>query len=78
MILIIGTTEDDIFYFKNRMKIIEKNKIASKYPYYVGTFAGKDICLAYSGYSNIASAVVAGFMISKYKPYIVVCVGTVS
>ena len=59
MILIIGTTEDDIFYFKNRMKITEKSTIASKYPYYVGTFAGKDICLAYSGYSNIASAVVA-------------------
>lgn len=78
MILIIGTTEDDIFYFKNRMKISEKNMIASKYPYYVGTFAGKDICLAYSGYSNIASAAVTSFMITKYKPYIVICVGTVS
>lgn len=78
MILIIGTTEDDIFYFKNRMKITEKSTIASKYPYYVGTFAGKDICLAYSGYSNIASAVVASAMIARHHPYIVICVGTVS
>jgi len=78
MILIIGTTEDDIFYFMNRMKITEKNTIATKFPYYVGTFAGKDICLAYTGYSNIASAVVASYMIDRYKPYIVICVGTVS
>ncbi|HOC81239.1 MAG TPA: hypothetical protein PKK21_05145, partial [Bacilli bacterium] len=64
MILIIGTTEDDIFYFKNRMRITEENKIVTRYPHYVGTFAGKDICLAYSGYSNVASAVVASYMIT--------------
>jgi hypothetical protein len=41
MILIIGTTEDDIFYFKNRMRITEENKIVTRYPHYVGTFPAK-------------------------------------
>lgn len=78
MILIIGTNEDDIFYFQNRMKITEKSTIATRFPYYVGTFAGKEICLTYTGYSNIASSTVASYMIAKYRPYIVICVGTVT
>lgn len=78
MILIIGTTEDDILYFKNRMKINEKNKIAMKHPYYVGSFAGKNVCLVHTGYSNVASAIITSFMITKYKPYIVISVGSVS
>ena len=30
------------------------------------------------GYSNITSAIVTSFMISKYKPYIVISVGATS
>lgn len=78
MILIIGTTQDDILYFKNRLKISEENKIAMKHPYYVGSFAGKNVCLAHTGYSNIASAIITSFMITKYKPYIVISVGSVA
>lgn len=78
MILIIGTTEDDILYFKNRMRIMENGKIANKYPYFVGRMANKDVCLTYTGYSNLQSSVITGYMLEKFNPYIVIITGAVS
>lgn len=78
MILIIGTTEDDIIYFKNRIRIKETGKINKDYPYYVGRLANKDICLTYTGFSNLASSAVTSFMLAKFKPYIVIITGAVS
>lgn len=78
MILIIGTTKDDILYYMNRMRIKEEGKIAPLYPYYVGKLANKDVCLTYTGYSNISSAVIASYMIEKFTPYLVLMTGAVS
>ncbi|MDD2398669.1 MAG: 5'-methylthioadenosine/S-adenosylhomocysteine nucleosidase [Bacilli bacterium] len=78
MILIIGTTPDDIIYYKNRMRIKEQGLISANYPYYVGRLANKDVCLTYTGYSNIASGVIAGYMIEKFSPYIVIITGAAS
>lgn len=78
MILIIGTTEDDILYFKNRMRVKEEGKIASKYSYFVGRMANKDVCLTYTGYSNLASGVITSYMLEKFSPYIVIITGSVS
>lgn len=78
MILIIGTTEDDIIYYKNRMRVKTEGKIANKYPYFVGRMANKDVCLTYTGYSNLASGVVTSFMLEKFTPYIVIITGAAS
>lgn len=78
MILIIGTTKDDIIYFKNRMRIKEEGKINKNYPYYVGRMANKDVCLTFTGFSNLASSAVTSYMLAKFKPYIVIVTGAVS
>lgn len=78
MILIIGTTQDDIIYYKNRMRIKEEGRISDKYPYYVGRLANKDVCLTYTGFSNLASGVVTSHMIAKFMPYLVIITGAVS
>ena len=78
MILIIGTTQDDIIYYKNRMRIKEEGKISANYPYYVGRLANKDVCLTYTGFSNLASGVVTSYMLAKFNPYIVIITGAAS
>lgn len=78
MILIIGTTKDDIIYYKNRMRVKEEGKINAVFPYYVGKLANKDVCLTYTGFSNISSGIITSFMISKFRPYIVIITGAAS
>lgn len=78
MILIIGTTKDDIIYYKNRMRVKEEGKIANKFPYYLGRLANKDVCLTYTGYSNLSSSAITGYMLEKFTPYIVIITGAAS
>ncbi len=78
MILIIGTTKDDILYFKNRMRVKEEGQITKNYPYFVGKLANKNVCLAYTGFSNIASSAVTSFMLTEFKPYLVIMTGAAS
>lgn len=76
MILLIGTTPDDILYYQNRMKLTATGEIQQGHPYYIGTFAGKEIALTYTGNSNLMSAVIASFMVKKFEPYLVIMIGS--
>lgn len=76
MILLLGTTPDDIIYFKNRMKVTSKGTISNGHPYYIGTFANKEIALTYTGNSNLMSAVIASIMIKTHEPYLVIAIGS--
>lgn len=76
MILLVGTTPDDILYYKNRMKITKKAEIHPGHPYYLGRFANKDIALTYTGNSNLMSAVISSYMIKTYEPYVVIAIGS--
>lgn len=77
MILILGTTPDDIIYFQNRMKLEKSGSIRGIHPYYVGRFADKDICVTFTGNSSLMSATITSYMITKFDPYVVFAVGTV-
>lgn len=77
MILILGTTPDDILYYQNQMKITDKGIIRGNHPYYVGSFGGKEICLTYTGNTTILASAITSFMISTFEPYITISVGTV-
>lgn len=76
MILLLGTTPDDILYYKNRMKITKRGFIHDDHPYFVGTFAAKEICLTYTGNSNLMSAVITSYMIKTFEPYLVIMIGS--
>jgi len=78
MILIIGTTQDDIIYYKNRMRVREEGKINKDIPYFIGKMANKDVCLTFTGFSNISSGIVTSYMLAKFKPYIVIITGAAS
>ena len=76
MILLLGTTPDDILYYKSRMKISKQGKVTNGHPYYIGMFAGKEIALTYTGNSNLMSATIASVMIKEYEPYLVIAIGS--
>ncbi|OQC50074.1 MAG: 5'-methylthioadenosine/S-adenosylhomocysteine nucleosidase [Tenericutes bacterium ADurb.Bin024] len=77
MILLLGTTPDDILYIKNRMIMKEKGAVnKDEHFYYVGEYGGKEICMTYTGHSNIMSAVLTSYMIRKFNPYLVISIGS--
>lgn len=77
MIMIIGTTEDDILYFKTQMDITSTEILANHHEVYIGQFFGQEICLTTSHYSNSMAAMISGICLEKYRPYIVIIVGSV-
>ncbi|HOA11333.1 MAG TPA: hypothetical protein PKO14_02845, partial [Bacilli bacterium] len=77
MILLLGTTPDDILYIKNRMIMKEKGAVnKDEHFYFVGEYGGKEICMTYTGHSNIMSAVLTSYMIRKFNPYLVISIGS--
>lgn len=78
MIVILGTTPDDILYIRNRMILKEKGALKGGHFYYVGYYAGKEVALTHTGNSNFISGVIATYMIRKFDPYLVLAVGSCS
>ena len=78
MILLLGTTTDDILYIQKKMNVTEKGALKGDHFYYVGIYGGKEICLTHTGNSNIISAVIASYMIRKFDPYLVIAIGSCS
>lgn len=76
MILIIGTTKDDINYFeaqlKNKKEVMENNHIKVL----LGDIFNQSVCLAYDVYSNIMSSAVVTYLIKKYDILAVFNVGS--
>jgi len=77
MILIIGTTPDDILYFKTKMDLTSTDVIAGKHEVYLGTYSGKDVCVTTTLFSNSLAAMITGICLEKYHPYLVINVGSV-
>lgn len=78
MIVILGTTPDDILFIRNKMTLKEKGALKGSHFYYVGVYAGKDVALTYTGNSNFMSGVIASYMIRKFDPYLVLSLGSCS
>lgn len=78
MILIIGSDNDDIAYIVKTMVVERTDIVAGKYEVTVGTYADRDVVVAASGYGQEMAALVAGLLIERYRPYIVMAVGSVT
>ncbi|MFA5660012.1 MAG: hypothetical protein WC968_01260 [Bacilli bacterium] len=78
MILLLGTTPDDILYIRKKMKLVEKGALKGDHFYYVGEYGGKDICITYTGNSNLMSSIICTYMIRKFDPYLVISIGSCS
>jgi nucleoside phosphorylase len=75
MIAIIGSTEDDILYFVNRMNVTSVEEIAHKNKVYVGDFARQRLVVTHTGQTMMMGSQITGIIIDKYHPYLVIAVG---
>lgn len=78
MIAIIGTTPDDILYFKSMMVIEKEETIGLNIVCYVGKYSQVDAVVVATGHSNMLSSSVTTMVIDKYDPYLIFCVGQVT
>lgn len=77
MIAFIGTTEDDILYFKTKMVLQKEETVFDSIHVYIGVLAKKDICVVATGYSLEVSACITTAILDKYDPYLVFNIGSV-
>jgi nucleoside phosphorylase len=78
MVAIIGTTPDDILYFKTKMIIEKEEVVAKNVTCYVGSFAKTQCVVVATGHSNMVSSAVTTLVINKYDPYLIYNVGQVT
>ncbi|MFA6377758.1 MAG: 5'-methylthioadenosine/S-adenosylhomocysteine nucleosidase [Acholeplasmataceae bacterium] len=78
MIAILGSSKDDISYIKQKMAKVETVRCNQELDFYLGKYAGKDVVLAVMGDSNILSAMVTAICIEKFRPYLIINIGTVT
>ncbi len=76
MILILGSNEDDILYFINRMNVTGVEEIAGRTKVYSGDFSRQPVVVTHTGTTMMMASMIAGMMIQKYRPYLVVNVGS--
>jgi 5'-methylthioadenosine/S-adenosylhomocysteine nucleosidase len=75
MILIIGSNEDDILYFVNRMNVTGVEEIGGRTKVYTGDFSRQQVVVAHTGTTMMMASMITGIIIEKYHPYLVVNVG---
>lgn len=78
MIAIIGVNDDDILYFRTKMKAPEKVKLTGEIFAYVGTLAREDTVVCATGEGDYLSCLATSLLLDKFNPYLVFNVGTVS
>ena len=78
MILVIGSRVDDVEYVQKKIIDAKIETIANRYEVYVGIYGGKEIACAATGYGQEMSAMITALLIERYRPYLVVNIGTVS
>ena len=75
MILILGSSHDDILYYETQLKNPENEVINGKINVIKGELFGQNIILAYDVYSNYVSSAVTSYLIIKYAVLLVINVG---
>ena len=75
MILIIGSTHDDILYFESVMTNKREEKLFDIYPLVFGSIFNQEVVLAYDAYTSYESSVITSMIIEKYFVVLVFVVG---
>ncbi len=78
MILVLGSRLDDVEYVQKRIIDPRIEVIANRYEVYIGIYGGKEIACTMIGYGQEMASMITALLIEKYKPYLVVNIGTVS
>ena len=75
MILVIGSSHDDVLYLESMMRNVEREKLNERCFYFTGLLSGQSICVAYGLDTNYMSSVVATYLIQKFNAPVVINVG---
>jgi adenosylhomocysteine nucleosidase len=77
MIAILGVSDDDILYFRNRMNVQETVPLLGSVVCYRGTLSNEEAVVAATGDSVYLAELITGLVIARYEPYLVISVGIV-
>ena len=77
MIAIIGTTSDDILYFRAKMNNPKEVTLTGGFKVYQGDIFREDCIVAATGPSLINAGILMTLIIEKFDPYFVFNVGSV-
>ena len=75
MILILGSTHDDILYFESVMTNKKEEKLLNIFPLVFGTIFNQEVVLAYDIYTSYISSFVTHHVIEKYFVVLIFVVG---
>ncbi len=76
MIMILGSSHDDVLYFEAIMTKKRQELIFNRYPVTFGRIFNQDVVLVYDVYTNYMSNAITLHLISKYMILLVFTVGT--
>lgn len=77
MIAILGTSADDILYYRGRIADLSSEQPLKGLTCYRGTFMNEDVVVAALGPSDYVSAMNTAIILERYAPYLVFNIGTV-
>ena len=75
MILILGSTHDDILYFESVMTNKKEEKLLNVYPLVFGSIFNQEVVIAYNIYTSYISSLITSYLIQKYFIVLVFVVG---
>lgn len=76
MILIVGSSHDDVLYFETLLSKKHNEILFDKYPVTFGRLFNQDIALVSEVYTNYIASIVTSYFIDKYFVILVISVGT--
>ena len=75
MIMILGSTHDDILYFESVMTNKREEIVLERYPVQIGTIFNQEVVLVHNVYTSYISALITSHIIEKYFVMLVFIVG---
>ena len=72
MIIILGSTHDDILYFESVMTNRREETLFEKYPLEYGTIFNQEVVLAYDIYTSYESGIITNYLLQKH--FVVLCI----
>ena len=76
MILIIGSTHDDVLYFETLATSKRRSLLFNRYPVTFGKMFNQDVAIVSEIYTNYISSIVTSYFIDKFFIILVLSVGT--
>lgn len=75
MILIIGSSHDDVLYFESKIRNKHEELLLKRFPFITGTMFSQKIGIVYNVYTNYLSSTVVSSILAKHYVVLIINVG---